>query len=210
MLSATKSAGFVLAVSCLVVVSSKPVAALQLTSEQANLFTSVSINPPSKEGMTVCYGFVCRRRAALDFSDADRKQLTQILATGKASAIAERAAVQKAVVWFDKRMGPIIGTTGRVANADIRANNNAGNFDCWDTTRNVSSLLLVLQEWGLLKFHTVGDPRYRGNIFIGQLHHNTAVLVEKDSKMEWAVDMWPVKYGDPPLVMRVEAWLKDR
>jgi len=85
--------------------------AMQLSPEQNELYTSVSINPPSATEMTVCYGFVCRRRATLDFSDADRKTLTQILSTGKASPAAERAAVQKAVVWFDKRMGPMIGTT---------------------------------------------------------------------------------------------------
>lgn len=187
-----------------------PAFALKLSPEQAELYTSVSINPPSAEGMTVCYGFVCRRRAALDFSAADRKQLTQIIAAGKASAVAERAAVQKAVVWFDRKMGPAIGTDKRVASADIRAGNNAGNYDCWDTTRNVSSLLLVLQEWKLLKFHTVGNPRYRGNIFVGQLHHNTAVLVENASRIEWAIDMWTVKYGEAPNVLLVDTWLKEK
>ena len=194
----------------LAIASIAPVSAAPLTPEQAELYTSVSINPPSASTMTVCYGFVCRRRYELDFSAADRRQLTQIMAAGKASAIAERAAVRKAVVWFDRRVGPAIGTTQRVANADIRAGNNAGNYDCWDTTRNVSSLLLVLQEWGLLKFHTVSNPRYRGNFLIGQLHHNTAVLMEKDSKMEWAVDMWPVKYADPPDVKQVETWLREK
>ena len=34
------------------------------------LYTSVSIYPPSASAMTVCYGFVCRRRHILDFSPA--------------------------------------------------------------------------------------------------------------------------------------------
>ena len=38
------------------------------------------------------------------------------------------------------------------------------NFDCFDTTRNAASLLLVLREWGLLRHHTVADPRFRGNL----------------------------------------------
>ncbi len=125
-----------------------PVSAMQLSPQQAELYTSVSINPPSATEMTVCYGFVCRRRAILDFSAADRKTLTQIVSAGKASPAAERAAVQKAVVWFDKRMGPEIGTATRVARADIRNRADANNYDCWDSTRNVSSFLLVLQEWG--------------------------------------------------------------
>ena len=90
------------------------------------------------------------------------------MAAGRASAAAERAAVQKAVIWFDRRMGPMIGTNKRVANADIRAIDDKHNYDCWDTTRNITSLLLVLQEWGLFKFHTVGDPHYRGNALVLQ------------------------------------------
>lgn len=182
---------------------------MQLSPEQNELYTSVSINPPSPNGMTVCYGFVCRRRAELTFTAADQKQLSQIMAAGKASAIAERAAVKKAVIWFDKRMGPAIGTTTRVARADIRNRADASNYDCWDSTRNVSSFLLVLQEWGLLKHHTVGNPRYRGNILAMQLPHNTAVLTEKTSRVEWVVDMWTTRYAQPPDVMLVEQWLKE-
>ena len=186
-----------------------PAAAVQLSPEQKDLYTSVSINPPSSAGMTVCYGFVCRRRAELTFTPGDRQQIAKIMAAGKASAVAERAAVQKAVVWFDKRMGPQIGTTTRVARADIRSGADATNYDCWDSTRNVSSFLLVLQEWGLLKHHTVGNPRYRGNILAMQLPHNTAVLTEKASRVDWAVDMWTTRYAQPPDVMLVEQWLRE-
>ena len=191
------------------VFAAQSVSAMQLTPQQNDLYTSVSINPPSASEMTVCYGFVCRRRAILDFSAADTKALAQIMATGKANAVAERAAIQKAVVWFDKRMGPEIGTSSRVARADIRNRADANNYDCWDSTRNVSSFLLVLQEWGLFKHHTVGNPRYRGNLFTMQLPHNTAVIVEKESRIEWSVDMWTTKYLQPPDVMLVEQWLKE-
>ncbi|WP_040301569.1 hypothetical protein [Afipia clevelandensis] len=189
--------------------AAQPLSAMQLTPQQSELYTSVSTSPPTAQTMTVCYGFVCRRRVELDFNAADQKTLTQIMASGKASAVAERAAIQKAVQWFDKRMGPVIGTTTRVARADIRNRADANNYDCWDSTRNVSSLLLVLQEWGLLRHHTVGNPRYRGNIFAMQLPHNTAVIAEKESRIEWAVDMWTTRYLQPPDVMLVEQWLKE-
>lgn len=183
--------------------------AADLSPQLSQLYSSVSINPPSAEAMTVCYGFVCRRRAELDFSAADRRALTRIMEAGRASPVAERAAVRNAVVWFDRRMGPVIGTATRVARADIRAGADARNYDCWDSTRNVTSLLLVLQDWGLLRHHTVGNPRYRGNIFALQLPHNTAVLMENTSRMEWVVDMWTTRYGQPPDVMPVDTWLRQ-
>ena len=99
-------------------------------------------------------------------------------------------------MWFDRRMGPIIGTNKRVAKADFRYFDDKHNYDCWDTTRNTTSLLLVLQEWGLLKFHVVGDPHYRGNTLVLQTPHNTAVLVDR-------VDQGRVGRG--PLAARLSA-----
>lgn len=186
-----------------------PAKAIEMSSAVAQLYTSVSIYPPSANSMTVCYGFVCRRREILDFTAADRRALTQIMAAGRASAAAERGAVQKVVVWFDRRMGPILGTTRRVAKADFRYFDDKHNYDCWDTTRNTTSLLLVLREWGLLKHHAIGDPHYRGNTLVLQTPHNTAVLVERATKVEWVVDLWPRGYLQPPDVMTVQKWVKE-
>jgi hypothetical protein len=186
-----------------------PARAIEMSAEVANLYSSVSIYPPSAKSMTVCYGFVCRRREILDFTAADRSALTQIMQAGRASAAAERAAVQKAVVWFDRRMGPIIGTNKRVAKADFRYFDDKHNYDCWDTTRNTTSLLLVLREWGLLKHHAIGDPRYRGNTLVLQTPHNTAVLVDRATKVEWVVDLWPRGYLQPPDVMTVQKWVTE-
>lgn len=191
------------------VLGSVPVRAASLSAPVAQLYSSVSIFPPSASSMTVCYGFVCRRRETLSFSAADRRALTQILASGRSSAVAERAAVQKAVIWFDRRIGPVIGTDKRIARADFRARDDQHNFDCWDTTRNATSLLLILQEWKLLKFHTVGDPHYRGNVMVLQTPHNTAVLLERAGNAEWVVDLWPRGYGQKPDVMPVATWVKQ-
>src|ERR1700757_273659 len=203
-------AGFAVAPAGLALTAMElPARAVELSAPQAALYTTVSIFPPSAQRMTVCYGFVCRRREILDFSAGDRSALTQILAAGRASASAERAAVQKAVIWFDRRMGPVIGTNKRVAKADFRYFDDKHNYDCWDTTRNTTSLLLVLQQWGLFKYHVVGNPHYRGNALVLQTPHNTAVLVEQATKIEWVVDLWPRGCTQPPDVMTVEKWVTE-
>jgi hypothetical protein len=143
-----------------------PARAVELSAPVAALYSTVSIFPPSAKSMTVCYGFVCRRREML-------------------------------------------GTDKRVAKADFRYFDDKHNYDCWDTTRNTTSLLLVLQEWGLLRYHVVGDPHYRGNALVLQTPHNTAVLVERATKVEWVVDMWPRGYLQPPDVMTVEKWVME-
>jgi hypothetical protein len=202
--------GVALALAALIVAAAGllPARAGELSSQVAQLYTSVSINPPSASGITVCYGFVCRRRHELAFGPGDRAALSRIMASGKASAAAERAAVQKAVVWLDRRLGPVLGTDKRIARADFRYFDDKHNFDCWDTTRNTTSLLLVMQGWGLLKYHTVGDPKYRGNVLVLQTPHNTAVLVERANGAEWVVDMWTRGYAQTPEVMPVDQWVK--
>jgi hypothetical protein len=203
----TRFAGMLAAVM-LALLPAAPSGATELSSGVAQLYTSVSIYPPSASSMTVCYGFVCRRRETLDFSAADRAALTKIMAAGRANAAAERAAMQKAVIWLDRRMGPILGTDKRVAKADFRANDDKHNYDCWDTTRNTTSLMLVLRSWNMFKFHDIGDPHYRG-FSLGQTPHNTAVLVERATKVEWVVDLWPRGYLQPPDVMTVTQWVTE-
>src|SRR5919198_1254272 len=116
-----------------------PAPAMQLNEALTQLYAIVSIHPPTADQMTVGYGFVCRRRYPFAFEAADRKKLTEILAAGRASPEAERKAVQQAVVWFDRRIGPLIGTSARIAYADFRYFDDKHNFDCYDTTRNTTS-----------------------------------------------------------------------
>lgn len=196
-------------IACAAMMGASAAQAIELTPGIGELYTSVSIYPPSASGMTVCYGFVCKRRHQLDFTASDRAALSRILAAGRTSAVNERAAVQKAVVWFDKRVGPVIGTDKRIASADIRHMADKQNFDCWDTTRNVTSLLLVMQEWGLLRHHTVADPKYRGNALRLQTPHNTPVLRDTRTGTDWVVDMWTRGYAQAPEVMTVDQWVKE-
>jgi len=174
-----------------------------------DVYDRQSINPPSATGMTVCYGFGCRRRHEIDFEGPDKKALEAIIAAGKASPEAERAAVAKAVGWFDRRVGPVIGTARRVVRADFRHLDDAHNFDCHDTSTNVTSLLLLLAKWNLLRHHTVGETRFRGNILVGQTPHNTAVLIATGTGQAWSIDMWTTTFGAPAEVMPIERWLQE-
>src|ERR1700738_4469975 len=77
--------GFVLSLAGWTLVAS-PASAVGMSAPGAPLYGTVSIFPPSAKSMTVCYGFVCRRREILDFTPGDRSALTQILSAGHGSA----------------------------------------------------------------------------------------------------------------------------
>ncbi len=183
--------------------------AIEMSYAIAQMYAAVEVPPPTASRITVCYGFVCRLRVHHDLTPGDRKALTELLSKGKASPEAERKALQLAVNWLDRRMGPILGTSQRVARADIRHRDADRNYDCYDTTRNAVSLLLVLREWGLLRHHTISDPRYRGTLIFGQTPHNTAVLKDRTSGEEWVLDLWTRGYNELPDVMRVSQWVNE-
>jgi hypothetical protein len=183
--------------------------AIEMSYAVTQMYASVEVPPPTANRITVCYGFVCRLRVHLDLTPGDRKALADLLNKGKATPETERRALQLAVQWLDRRMGPILHTTQRVARADIRHRDDSRNYDCYDTTRNAVSLLLVLREWGLLRHHTISDPRYRGTLIFGQTPHNTAVLKDRTTGHEWVLDLWPKAYGELPDVMPLERWLTE-
>jgi hypothetical protein len=174
-----------------------------------HLYSRLSLTPPGGGSMIVCHGFGCRLRNAIEFSASDRAALRSMLAAGRGSPPSERTAVAKAVGWFDRRVGPVIGTSRRVARADFRNLDDDHNFDCTDTSTNTTSLLLLLSDWKLLRHHRVGVPRYRGNLLVGQTPHNTAVLVELKGGRAWSIDMWTTRYGRPAEVMPIEQWLEE-
>lgn len=184
-------------------------AEFKLSVPLEQLYTSAELEPPNAEQMPVCYGFGCRLRFYLEFSDPERANIVNLMSKGRGSAAEERKAIQQVFVWFDRRVGREVGTDKRVANADIRTFDADHNFDCWDTMRNGTSLLLVLQQWGLLRYHVVADPRSRG-IPLWQLPHNTPVLKETTAGgTSWVVDMWPTAFAHVPDVMTLDKWMHE-
>jgi hypothetical protein len=117
--------------------------------------------------------------------------------------------VAAAVAWFDQRVGPKAGTTKRIARAGVLTKTGPGQMDCIDTSRNVTSVLLILDQLRLLKHHQVDSPVARGLLLDGRGVHATAVMRESRSGQKWAVDNWTRNYGERPDVMPLEQWMTE-
>ena len=179
-------------------------------AETAAAYEDMSLVLPSPSLVIVCHGFGCRLRTEIGLTAADRARLAQILKAGKASATAERQAIASAVQWFDRRVGPETGTVHHIARAGHDQLREADSqFDCIDSSRNTTSLLLVLDELDLLKYHRVEQVVARGAFIDGRWPHATAVVVELGSQKEWAVDSWTHAYGEKPDVKPLSQWLGE-
>jgi len=172
----------------------------------ATTFAEYSVTPPTPSTVFVCHGFGCKYRSEIDLTPADRAKLAQFLVAGRASAAAERKAVAAAGAWFDKRVAPAAGTTNHVARAGMRFMFDTHQFDCIDTSRNTTSLLMVLDQLNLLRHHDVDEPEARGYMVDGRPPHATAVLIERATWKKWSVDSWTVGYGRALEVMPLDRW----
>jgi hypothetical protein len=170
-------------------------------------YASVSLSPPTTRMVVVCHDFGCAQRTPVGLSSGDLAALSSLMASGRASAEAERRAVAAAGAWFDRRIGPAAGTTHRVARANgFGSQNTVGQMDCIDTSRNSTSLLLILEQLHLLHHHKVEAPEARGFLLDGRGPHATAVLTDIHTGKQWAVDSWTHKYGEKPDVMPLDVW----
>lgn len=170
-------------------------------------YGDVSISAPTPASVIVCHDYGCRGRTEVALTASDRAKIAQILSLGRGSAEAERKAVANAVAWFDKRVGPLAGTANHMARAGIDQSFHAeGQFDCIDSSRNTTSVLLILAELKLLRYHSVDVPFARGHMVDFRPPHVTAVLEERAGGKRWAIDSWTKGYGQLPDVMPLDRW----
>jgi hypothetical protein len=173
----------------------------------AEAYAEYSISPPNGASAIVCHGFGCKLPTEIGFSATDRAQLTKVMAAGRASPEAERRAVAAAAAWFDKRVALEAGTQNHVAKAGAKYFlKSEHQFDCIDTSRNMTTLLLMLEDYKLLRFHKPDLPASRGYVLDGVAPHATAVLTENGTGTQWSVDAWTRGYGQPAEIMPLARW----
>jgi hypothetical protein len=184
-----------------------PVVAVETDPGVISMFREWQVSLPNPGRVIICHGFSCVFRTEIGLGRADHARMAEIMAPGKASGEAERRALAKVVVWFEKRIAPETGT----GNAKARAGGifgytrDRGQFDCIDSTLYTSSLLMVLEQLGLLRHHTIAKPISR--LIAGGGPHFTAVIKDRKTGQGWTVDPWTHDHAEPPDIWPVEKWL---
>jgi hypothetical protein len=154
----------------------------------------------------ICHGFGCHFRSGLELGVADRERISRIMAAGASSPRAERAAVSRAVQYYEQRAARAVGVRDG-AKSDASQFGRRGQMDCIDESTNTRSLLLYLEGRGLLKHHIVDRNVTRGFLIDGRYPHSTAVLREKSGK-KWTIDSWYEPMGGPPDILPLSEWMK--
>ena len=174
------------------------------TSISSNYTGAMTI--PDVSRLYVCHGYDCSYKTRLDLGTEDSARFAEIMAPGAGSPEAERAAISKAVQYYEDRGAQVIGVRDlpKSVFGDARVK---GQMDCIDESTNTRSLLRYLNERGMLVHHAVESNVSRGFFADGRYPHSTAVLRDKSGK-RWAVDSWYEPMGGPPDIMPLSAWMK--
>jgi hypothetical protein len=182
-----------------------PARAGEMDPAVTSAFGSWGLPVPSAGMLIFCHGYNCNFRTEIGISGGDRARLAALMAPGRASAEAERRAVAQTEAWFEKRVAPQTGTAHAKARASVGwgIGGDPAQFDCIDTTANTTSLLVVLDRLGLLRFHTVSTPISR---LLAGGPHFTATMQEKKTGQRWTVDPWTHDNGQLPDVWKIERW----
>ncbi len=176
-------------------------------------FADFKVNAPVKNRVSVCHGYTCKIQTKFTFAEADIAELKAIFKKVKKAATAgeERRAVAYAIGWMENRVGKAIGTGTDRAGMDFKASGDPTQQDCVDESTNTTSYLLVLENNGFLKHHSVGTPFAKDQLWRGVSGwtHWTAVLKETASGQKWAVDSWIYENGENPAIVETEKWYID-
>lgn len=171
--------------------------------------TSVSSNytgeitKTTTKRLYVCHGYNCSYKTRLTLTERDGETFGKMFSYAETAAD-ERGAISQAVQYFEDRAGGVIGVRDR-AKSNLAGSRVRGQMDCIDESTNTRSLLLYLQERGLLKHHTVEWNRSRGLFVDGRYPHSTAMLRERGGTL-WAVDSWFEPMGGAPDIMLYSEW----
>ena len=176
-------------------------------------FSEFQARPPRGNTVYVCSGYGCQKQTAVSFGEKLPAIAELMKKTKKAdSAFEERRAIAYAVGYMETYAGEVAGTKNDRPGMDWDGSGDPTQQDCVDEATNTTAYMLVLQNNGLLKYHTVGRPFSRGNILLGVSNwpHWTGVLWETSNKQKWAVDSWIYQNGENPAVVEAEKWyVKD-
>lgn len=155
-----------------------------------------------------CYGYNCSKQLRVGLRDQEWQQIERILKTSK-TAKQERTNIAKAIARMETWTGALAGTSKDQAFAPI-LRRSYHELDCIDETVNSHKYLSFFEEAGLLKFHTVHRPVFKGFFMNGVYPHNSAAVMENVTHQVYVIDSYVSANGKKPVIKTWEAWMKTK
>lgn len=166
--------------------------------------------PVTTENFPHCQGYGCPGYKNVVLNKRDWAIIEKAYGKKAKNAAEEREKAAQAIGAFERVVGPLTGT-----DVDVKGTFTAmgagkmgqGQLDCVDESTNSTIYLMLLKQKGLLNFHEIEQPQVRWPILSGRgWMHQTAVLTEKETGEQYAIDSWFEDNGAPAHVVPLERW----
>jgi hypothetical protein len=175
------------------------------SSRRPSLYLShFELKQPTVDDFDLCASAGCRNLSRLSYSEQEWQSILAIFEPAPSSAADERERIKIAIAAMEQINGAKNGTSGD-APRNRREQGTGAQLDCIAETANTTVGLLLLDQAGMLNYHTVGYPQHRG-FFQLRLPHNTASIYETATGAHYTVDSWFYKNGEAPVCVPVEDW----
>lgn len=159
----------------------------------------------SYDALSVCSGAGCTYRNPVRLGEGDWSKVDALFAVPPEGPADERRRLGLAIGIMEIVVGPQAGTK-RDVGRNVFGHQPSEQLDCVDEAVNTTTYLRLIEARGLIRFHEVGLP---ANRIIEVLNaHNTAVVTDKATGIEYAVDSWFYDNGSPAVVLPLVTWRK--
>lgn len=159
---------------------------------------------PTLESFPHCRSYGCKKIDMVSLSQEQKKTIKLFFQTNE-SAPQERDNIKHAIASFERMIGKQTGTSADIGGTYVQLGHM--QHDCIDESTNTTTYLLLLNQMDLLKFHNVNALTSRPPILSGRLGpHRTAVIIEKDTNIKYAVDSWFHDNGTTPEIITLSEW----
>ncbi|HSI45477.1 MAG TPA: hypothetical protein VK950_04820 [Methylophilus sp.] len=159
---------------------------------------------PSLAAFEICQGGGCTQSDQLQLTTPEWDNVLAIFTPQAENSAQERTQIADAIGMLEDIVGTKIGTA-----ADRAGTFGNGDYlhqqDCNDEAINSTTYMRLMQQAGLIRFHTVQDTRTRKFFFTGW-PHSTAAIRENESQAEFAVDSWFYHNGHAATIVPLAQW----
>ncbi len=163
---------------------------------------------PTTEKLSICSGGGCAIVNQVSITHDEWSEVLNLFAKSKDSNLSEAAFERKKIAEAIGLLETILGVkTGAYADRAGTFNNSdyTGQMDCNDEAINTTTYIHLMLHYGLITLHESEDIRTRKFFFSGW-PHSTAVIHEKASKEQFAVDSWFYDNGIPAVIIPLKLW----
>ncbi len=163
---------------------------------------SRGLSQPTPKAATYCSNHGCQKRTRISLAG---RNWSRIAAKFKRrhSPASERRAIASAMAIYERVGGKASGSSGDRARTQF---DNTNQLDCIDEASNMTSLLVMLNSAGLLRYNKPVAPSSRPVSNGNRWPHFAGTVKDKRTGKLYVIDSWFRANGKPAVVVPYSKW----